>query len=179
MSSSHPAFNVPKRLSLSAQAATAMRQAIADGTWNEYLPSERRLCEMLQVSRPTIRSALRLLELDGLIEIRQGRRNRLLCLPPTASKSPSRLVGLIAQEPVTHLSSATYQGVSEMRAHLAKHGFTTEILVCPPGSTRVQERKLQEFLRQNRVFCCVLLSVSKGLQQWFAKQSVPALVLGS
>jgi DNA-binding LacI/PurR family transcriptional regulator len=179
MSSSHPPFDLPKRVSLSVQAANAIRQAIADNTWTEYLPSERRLCEMFQVSRPTIRTALHLLLKDGLIDIHQGRRNRLLPATTRHPQTQSRLVGLIAPEPVSHLALVTYQGVSEMRAHLAEHGFTTEILVCPPGNARVQQRRITEFVRQNRVFCCVLISVSKELQQWFSARSIPALVLGS
>jgi DNA-binding LacI/PurR family transcriptional regulator len=179
MTSSLPAFDLPKRVSLPVQAANAIRQAIADGTWKESLPSERRLCEMLRVSRPTIRTALHLLAKDGLLAIHQGRRNRLLTAPRSGPERQSRLVGLIAPQPVSHLSLATYQGISEMCAHLTEQGFTTEILVCPPGSARVQQRRINEFVRQNRVFCCVLISVSKDLQQWFSENSVPALVLGS
>ena len=48
-----------------------------------------------------------------------------------------------------------------------------------PGSPKAQRKKLEDFVRQNRVFCCVILSVSKDLQEWFAQHSVPALVLGS
>lgn len=179
MISSHPVFNLPKRLSLSGQAADIIRQAIADGTWKEHLPSERRLCEMFQVSRPTIRTALHLLAKDGLIEIQQGRRNRLLSTSGRRTRDPSRLVVLITSQPISVMPFVTYQGISEMRTHLAKDGFTTEVLVCPSGSPRVQQRKIVEFIRQNRVFCCVLLSVGKELQHWFAAQSMPALVLGS
>lgn len=78
MNSSQLPFEIPKRNSLAAQSADSIRKAIEEGTWREYLPSERRLCEMLRVSRPTIRTALRLLAEGGWLEIRQGRRNRLL-----------------------------------------------------------------------------------------------------
>jgi hypothetical protein len=40
--------------------------------------------------------------------------------------------------------------------------------MCPSGSAAVQRRKLETFLRQNRVLCCVLLSLGKELQEWFA-----------
>src|SRR5690606_33070482 len=120
MSSSHPAFDLPKRVSLSTQAAHTIRQAIIDHTWKEYLPSERRLCEMFRVSRPTIRTALHLLAKDGLIEIHQGRRNRLLTASPRAAPQPNRLVGLVVQNPISQLSLTTYQSISEMRAHLTE-----------------------------------------------------------
>jgi DNA-binding LacI/PurR family transcriptional regulator len=66
-----------------------------------------------------------------------------------------------------------------MRAHLVEHGFTAEILVCQTQSVAAQRHTIEAFLRQNHVFCCVLLSVGKELQQWFAENSIPALVLGS
>jgi len=172
-------LDIPKRHSLSSQAADAIRKGIAEGRWEDFLPSERRLCELFQVSRPTIRSALHLLAQEGILEIRQGRRNRLHPSPSKSTVKQSRLVGLVTHAPVCQVNLAAYQGVSEMRTHLAEQGFTTAFLVCPPGSPRTQCRKLEEFVRQTRVFCCVLLSVSLEIQQWFVAHAVPALVLGS
>jgi LacI family transcriptional regulator len=179
MNSPSGIFDLPRRLSLSAQAAAAIRKAIEEHCWRDFLPSERRLCEMLQVSRPTIRTALRLLAQEGLIEIRQGRRDRLLSRPRSARPAKSRLVMLVTHQPISRTSFTAYQGISEMRAHLAEHGFTTEVFVCPPGSAAAQRRRLETMLRQTRVFCCVLLSVSRELQEFFAARALPALVLGS
>ena len=39
-------------------AARQLREALAEGLWKEYLPSEAVLCQELHVSRRTIRSAL-------------------------------------------------------------------------------------------------------------------------
>jgi DNA-binding LacI/PurR family transcriptional regulator len=170
---------LPRRHTLSEQAAAAVRQAIEQNTWKEYLPSERRLCELLQVSRPTIRTALQMLAREGRLEIRHGRRNRLLSSSHPRTKPKSRLVVLITHEPISHVTMPAYQGIAETRAHLAEHGFTTEVLVCPLIGARAQQKKLETFVRQNPVLCCVLLSVSKELQEWFATHSIPALVLGS
>jgi DNA-binding LacI/PurR family transcriptional regulator len=174
-----PVVRLPQRLSLSVQTADNIRQAIADGIWTEYLPAERRLCEIFRVSRPTIRTALHLLAKDGLIDIQQGRRNRLLSASRRTTRNPGRLVVLVTAEPISQMGFTTYQGISEMRTHLAEQGFTTEFLVCMPGSARAQKRKLEEFIRHNRVLCCVLMFFGKDVQHWFADHSVPALVLGS
>ncbi|WP_438479731.1 substrate-binding domain-containing protein [Oleiharenicola lentus] len=180
MNSSALPFHLPTRLSLSAQAADLIANAIDNGTWQDSLPSERRLCEMLKVSRPTVRTALRILAKKGIVEIRHGRRNRLLKRAGSAPSAQSRVVGLVTHEPFSHMTLATYQVISEMRAHLADQGFTTEVLVCPmTASPRMQRHKLEEFVTRNRVYCCALLSVSKEVQKWFSTHSVPALVLGS
>lgn len=167
------------RTTLSAQAAAAIRRGIAEGRWRDYLPGERRLCEFFQVSRPTIRIALQALARERLVDIRHGRRNRLLQKSLGAIGSGSRLVGVIASEPASQISLTAPQLLSELRVHLAENGFAMEIFVCSPGGARARLRAVENFVRHNRVFCCVLISVSREVQQWFAERSLPTLVLGS
>lgn len=172
-------FELPQRHSLAAQAAAAMRKAIEEGEWQDYVPSERRLSELFQISRPTVRTALHLLAKEGLLEIRQGRRNRLCGGVKSATVPRSRLVLLVTSEQLGHMSLAISQSISEMKLHLAEHGFITEMMVCPDRGSGAQRRKLALFVQQNRVFCCVLLSVSVELQKWFYGRSIPAMVFGS
>jgi DNA-binding LacI/PurR family transcriptional regulator len=179
MTSPRGALEIPRRLSLSAQAAESLRKAIAGKTWSEYLPSERRLCELLQVSRPTIRTALQLLAKENVIEIHPGRRNRLLTRPQASALPQRRLVALVSHSPISRLNLTAYLGINAMRAQLARHGFTTAEFVCQGRSPGAQRSRLEAFLRQNRVFCCVLLSVTRELQEWFATHAIPSLVLGS
>ncbi|MBI4621891.1 MAG: GntR family transcriptional regulator [Verrucomicrobia bacterium] len=167
------------RTTLSAQAAASIRKAIGQGRWSEYLPSERQLCEHFQVSRPTIRTALQVLAREDLIEIRHGRRNRLLQTPPRSALAQNRLVGLVTPEPTAHLSPTAHLIISELRTHLAENGFATEIFVCPSGGLRARLRAVETFVRQNCVFCGVLISATREVQQWFAQRSFPALVIGS
>ena len=44
-----------------------MRQRIASGEWTDRLPGERRLADMLQVGRDTVRLMLSELTAEGLI----------------------------------------------------------------------------------------------------------------
>lgn len=59
---------------LSAQIATAIRDAIMDGTLivDERLPSESELAEQFSVSRPTVREALKRLAAQSLIRTQRG-----------------------------------------------------------------------------------------------------------
>ncbi len=59
---------------LYVRVAQRIAELVASGEVKpgEKLPAERRLAEMLQVSRPTIREAMIALEVSGLIDVRTG-----------------------------------------------------------------------------------------------------------
>lgn len=56
------------------QTVEQMRNAILEGQYplGGRLPTEQELCEIMQVSRSTIRESIRVLEAEGLVEVRQG-----------------------------------------------------------------------------------------------------------
>lgn len=65
-----------KRVSKAEQVADILRQEIATGIWKpgNDLPPEKELIERFGVSRPSYREALRLLEMEGLLEVSRGAR---------------------------------------------------------------------------------------------------------
>lgn len=67
----------------------------------DRLPSERELGERMQVSRVTVREALRVLEAAGLIDIRVGARGGAFVTSPSSSKIGSDLAELISLSPLT------------------------------------------------------------------------------
>ena len=69
-----------------AMVAQKLREAIMSGTLKPgQRLVERELCEMMGVSRPSIREALRALEADGLVNMV---RTAAPSCPPSASKRP-------------------------------------------------------------------------------------------
>ena len=172
-------LEIPQRVSLALQVAGSIRAGLEKNAWAEFLPGARRLSELLRVSRPTVNAALHLLANDCLITVRHGHRNRIIPRRLRAPATRMRLVAIVTHEPLTMMAPAAYRGIVEMQAHLAERGFETEIFVCPNRSGTSGLRKLAEFVNRPHVFCCVLISLRRELQQWFARQTVPALVLGS
>lgn len=63
-----------KRIRVFDQAVEQLRNAILSGQYlpGSQLPTEQELCEIMDVSRSTIREALRALEAEGLIDVRRG-----------------------------------------------------------------------------------------------------------
>ena len=78
--------------------AASLRKQILSGELavDQRLPSEAGLIETLQVSRETLREALRILESESLIEIRRGRGGGAIVRRPRLD-SVSRYVGLLLQ----------------------------------------------------------------------------------
>lgn len=83
---------------LSEIVAASIRRQIITGVLksDDNLPSEGLLLEQYQVSRPTLREALRILEAEGLIEISRGIRSGARICPPS-DNSTARVVGLALQ----------------------------------------------------------------------------------
>ncbi|WP_148252920.1 transcriptional regulator GlcC [Aidingimonas lacisalsi] len=70
--------------------AAKLEQLILDGVFRpgQLLPSERRLCDRLGVSRSSLREGLRALRSKGIIETRQGRGSVVAQLLPGRDDSP-------------------------------------------------------------------------------------------
>jgi DNA-binding FadR family transcriptional regulator len=86
---------VPKTAEI---VASKLRRAIVEGTLGsgESLPSEAKLIEMFEVSRPTIREAIRILEFENLISISRGARGGARVQAPSVG-FVSRAMGVALQ----------------------------------------------------------------------------------
>lgn len=80
----------PRRSRVSQQVVTRICQSIRHGIYQvgDQLPPERELAEQLQVSRPSLREALRVLEMTGIVESRHGGGTFVLDLVPSGVVSP-------------------------------------------------------------------------------------------
>lgn len=116
---------------LRQDAADEIRRYVLDSKLQpgDRLPSERELCAQLGLSRTSVREALRLLEQEGLVEVRQGR-------PPVVR--PFDLMPVI-QPVVYRLASERHllRDLLEVRAPL-------EVLAARAAATQRSENDLAE-----------------------------------
>jgi DNA-binding FadR family transcriptional regulator len=76
--------------------AELRRLIVQEGKPGDFIPPERLLIEKFGVSRPTLREALRVLEAEGLVEIRRGTRGGAMIRKP-AIDDMARIFGTYLQ----------------------------------------------------------------------------------
>ncbi len=174
-------LKLPERQSLEKQTANALHEAILQGTWREWLPGERGLCDMLQVSRHTLRAALERLRREGAISSEQGVGNRIVSGTVTKKRGrpESREIGLLIPGSLEQLRQTHILWIDELRAMLAERGCRLHMFSGLKYSRSDPGRVLQQLVSQHEHACWVLLLSGEGVQRWFEKQKIPCVVAGS
>src|ERR1700728_2814776 len=109
----------------------------------DKLPSERELAEMLQVSRSSIRDAIRSLELVGLVEPRQGTGTMVRELSGGAKISPFANALERKREQVGELLDFRKMLEPPLAARAATHASPEELIEMEDILRRQEERQRQ------------------------------------
>jgi LacI family transcriptional regulator len=169
----------PQRSSLVTETVNVMRRAIESGMWRDYLPGERTICTMWQISRPTLRTALEILRHEKLIETGHGRRTRVLT-QAAPRKVKSLTVGLLSPEPLHEMPPFVMLWVDELRGQLAAADHLLHVQVGRAGfGNKNPSRALESLVSGTPAAAWVLYQTTESMQHWFAEQRVPCVVVGS
>lgn len=171
---------IPRRQSLVSQTASLLCAEIEQGTWGEWLPGERILCESLQVSRNTLRAALTQLKRDGVVRPDHGTGNRILKrpkVPPSGLKAHD--VGLLTPEAIERLRPSMTLWIDELRAMLSERECRLHVFHGPQYFRSNPASALEKLVSQHPHGCWILALSERASQEWFAKQGLPCVVAGS
>jgi GntR family transcriptional repressor for pyruvate dehydrogenase complex len=104
-------FTAVRRMRSFDEVVAQIQAAILSGHYSvgDRLPPERELCALFDVSRPTLREALRALEVLGSLDIRPGRRGGIFVASPNGDAVGVALAVLIS------LHGATAAELNEFR----------------------------------------------------------------
>ena len=122
------------------KTATILAQRIVEViTENGYsegdqLPSEREMIETYGVGRPTLREALRFLELQGILRIKPGRGGGPVVIAPTGQYLGSTITLLL------HVTKAPFRSIIEVREAIEPHAAA----LASQNATAEQRRLLVE-----------------------------------
>lgn len=148
----------------------------------DFLPGERELCSQLQVSRPTLRVAVRLLAKEGILDV-QGRRRTRILQPVRQrgghNKNDGRPVVLLSGEPLQERAVSSIQFIAQLQQTLLQNDRS--FIIIDDARLRVKDPcgYLETAVRKYQASCYVLLSSSEPVQLFFSQRSLPAVVCGS
>ncbi len=175
----------PRRVLLADQVAQAVENEIAAQRWREWLPSERSLQRILNVSRQTVRAALARLEARGRVKVDPYRGYRIIApRPRAASKAAApaaslRELGLICPEPVYRMPPRFLQVLDIFRGLCAEAGLNLELLEGQRFTRTDPGRLMPRLVRTHPKACWILVLANHRLQEWFARSGEPAVVYGN
>jgi len=108
-----PGFKSLKKPLLSREVEKQIKLSILNGSYNagEKIPSERELVDQFQVSRVTVREALRGLQQSGLVQIRRGRQAGAYVCEPDPSTITENFQNLI------HMGKVNFAHLMEIRLY--------------------------------------------------------------
>lgn len=171
---------LPRRASLVTEVVKVLRREIEEGVWRDFLPGEHALSARLQVSRPTLRTALNVLRREGWIEVSQGRRRRIAARGKRSRpRTESKVVAIVVSLPYHKVSPFGLFLISELQTHLHDAGYRLEIVTNPRFVSSRLDKSLRNQLSLVQARCWVVLGQPGGACAWLAEQHERALVVGS
>ena len=137
---------------LSELVVSWLKEEILKGTYKlgDELPSEQELCDLLNVGKSSIREAMKMLKIIGIVEIQQGKRTRLcdnvsadimmpvmfyLMLQKTASEELFEFRVMFESGVLHHLMTIiSEEDLSKIAAELDRYGQ-----LCDTGKATIDE----------------------------------------
>ncbi|BCX46166.1 GntR family transcriptional regulator [Haloferula helveola] len=173
---------MPERGSLVAECVRVMQLRIEAGEWPQHLPGERRLAELLQVGRDTVRLTLSELEAGGWIEPAAAGCRRKIGgdrKSEEAGRSERLRIGMLSPFRLERLSQPMLLEVDHIRRALAEKGGSFEVIAPGWFESKQPSKRIADFIASERRSAWILHRSSLPVQRWFAEQRIPCLVRGT
>jgi DNA-binding LacI/PurR family transcriptional regulator len=171
--------DVPKRMALSDQVVSILREGIKTGRWLRELPGERVLAADLQVSRVTLRKALAQMTAEGWVEPGGAGRCHRIGPPPDAIPERSgRTVRILLPYTWRGIGTMIASEITAMTERLGAAGYGVAFESRPALFEHPGARELRRLDVLPDTAGWVLLFTSEEMERWFAAGGRPCVVMG-
>lgn len=172
---------MPSRGNLVVECARVIRLRIVEGEWRGVLPGERRLAEVLEVGRDTVRLALQLLEREQVLSPTQAGSKRNILHDSDHSETPrsqALRIGMLSPRPLEQLSQPMLFEVDHLRRALAEKGGSLELFAPGWYEQKNPAKRLAQLVKDEPCSAWILFRSSARIQQWFVHSKVACLIRG-
>jgi DNA-binding LacI/PurR family transcriptional regulator len=164
--------------SLAGQSADLIRERIKSAELGPVLPGENELSRMLDVSRPTVRAALDLLEKDGVVAAASQGKPRLVAKGWFGKVKAGPSVRFLLAAPLHEASVENQSVIYQMRDRLVSHGISTAFQVSSAYRAKFPGRSLTKEFADAACDVWVVFDPTPGIEEWLANKQVPCVCLG-
>ena len=174
--------SIPQKQNLPDLVLDWLRQEIENGTFQEKLPSERILCDRLQISRPTLRIAITQLKKEGWLEVINKRTTvRRRPIKPARIPNPPTTRSITFLSPVG-LEETNWMGLvlySELGRHLAELGTTVRHISKPGLGHGKSDHPLDRLIQDHPSDAWILYRAEFQTQKYFQENAIPTVLFGN
>lgn len=169
-----------RRHLLKAEAAHALKAEITQGRWTGKLPSERYLTDYFQISRGTLREALKTLADEGVIQS-VAKQGHFIRKGPTSPSSARRSdsVGLLLGDLDPSRPADRLAWLPKLQELLGRQGLSVHVHEAIPELDRSPKKAISKLLQVTRHRCWLLVRCPRVAQLHFQEYDLPALICGS
>ena len=170
---------IPPRRYLAEEVESVLLAAIREGRFGEFLPGERRLAQMIGVSRPTLRLALGVLVKRGDLRVERGRRTRIVAASTAPAEVKTGRVVVLSQQSLHGLTPGMLFAVDLLREQLEGRHIHLELRMCAAFRQAAPERALAKMVESEPADVWLLHQAPKAVQRWFSENKRPAIIIGT
>lgn len=154
------------------QVAQALRDGLRQGRWQGSMPGRIRLAAELGVNHKTVKSALVILEREGLLEAHgPGRKRSILRNAPTLPVA-RRVMILVYEKNDLH-TDYLLEIIHRLQAAGHWAGFATKTL----GELGMSVDRIARYVEKTVADAWVVVAGRRDVLEWFASQPLPAFAL--
>lgn len=160
-------------LTITEQVVERLRAAIISGQWTDALPGRNQLASEFGINPKTAESALRQLEIEGIIQSQGAGRKRRIT--PKAQHSPR--VMRVAFLPFDLATDRKEEYMVEFQHTLEEMGHSVFYTPRSLNDLRFDLTKIKRMVAETPADAWVVLAGSRDILQWFAQRPEPAFAL--
>ncbi len=169
------------RKTLAQQTADGIRNAIQRGDYKKHLPAERTLSRDLNVSRPTLRSALKLLLGEGIIEREDSSKALTIKIKRKrkVQKATTHVRFLEIEDDEHPQDYALNARIRFLTEHFQERKVDFSIESLSGYYRNSPAKALERLLGRRHADLWILRSCTYAVQRWFWRQNIPCVIMGS